>query len=593
MSVRHWIERILDRVSRKTSVLIFLSGCLPVLLYSFTLKLPFMCDDFFLFAHVSGNSYTGDQGFESTYDFIDPRAHRDYPQLAPWWTSPDTKLRFLRPLSGLSLKLDYLMWKRNPLGYHLTNLLIHGVSCIFLFLIGRQLSQNNGIAFLGVLVFTNHFSGSFVVPWVADRISLLSLLFWLMGLHSHIHYRQTDARRWEVLGWLAFILAFLSRESGAISVSTYFFYDFFIWREQQPEKWPGIIRHGCYYLVFCVPLVVFVVYFILRGYGVAGYYTVFNEGWPLAKLLAYIMKNVFLYLSALLYVFVPISDEANRLMFHRLDILLPLFGMLLGAMAGSYPVLKAKLFKEGTFRFLLSWALVTLIPIVSLLAQNRHLYAAAAPFGLFMGLYLRAILRSRAFARYTPFVCLCLGIYFAVLPGSIIFLKSSAFEKAFNLQTRVVRETAAHLQDIRPGTPVNVFFINMTSWLYLLALQHAFDFYEGKGVVRTFPLTLSKEVPDFAVVGERQLRVSARSTPFLESEGERLFMTKRLNQEGLVVSNPFFSTTIERVEDGHIKAIRFDFTTNLDDRSMRFFIMKGRQVVPVSLLEGSSGKPAP
>jgi hypothetical protein len=40
----------------------------------------------------------------------------------PWWTSPDWKIRFFRPLTSLTLWLDHFLFGRWSVGYHLTSL---------------------------------------------------------------------------------------------------------------------------------------------------------------------------------------------------------------------------------------------------------------------------------------------------------------------------------------------------------------------------------------------------------------------------------------------------------------------------------------
>src|SRR5207249_9684110 len=44
-----------------------------------------------------------------------------------------------QPLSWVTLAIDYLLWGLNPLGYHLTNLIIHTANAIFVYFISRQL----------------------------------------------------------------------------------------------------------------------------------------------------------------------------------------------------------------------------------------------------------------------------------------------------------------------------------------------------------------------------------------------------------------------------------------------------------------------
>src|SRR3990167_7438096 len=50
-----------------------------------------------------------------------------------------TTTRFYRPLISVFMVSDYLIWGANGLGFRITNLLCHGVSTIFIFLIVSHL----------------------------------------------------------------------------------------------------------------------------------------------------------------------------------------------------------------------------------------------------------------------------------------------------------------------------------------------------------------------------------------------------------------------------------------------------------------------
>src|ERR1041384_5427008 len=44
-----------------------------------------------------------------------------------------------QPLSWLTLAIDYHFWGMNPLGYHLTNLILHGANAVCFFFVARKL----------------------------------------------------------------------------------------------------------------------------------------------------------------------------------------------------------------------------------------------------------------------------------------------------------------------------------------------------------------------------------------------------------------------------------------------------------------------
>ncbi len=558
-----------------------LLACLPLLLYSFSLKLPFMFDDFFLYAELSGNSYNEKAIGPSLYHLIDPEVLGKHPHLVPWWTSQDTEIHFFRPLSSLSLSMDYRIWKDNPAGYHLTNLILHSLSGIVLFLIGRLLFQRDAVAFLAALVFITYPWVLFVVFWVAERSSLLSLLFGLCGLYAHMRYRRRDPWGWEALAWGCFFLALFSRESGVIGIATYFLYDLFLWRRDSPGKWPGIFRLGIYYAFFSLPIIAYIVYYKLSGCGSAGYYSVFDGTDSVHHQIAFLFKNVFLYLSSFLFM-VPIFSETNIDLFKRLIYFLPFLAMAVLALVFVYPGIKKNLFRERACLFLISWSLLSLLPTVHLLTQNRYLYTAAVPLCLLLSGYLFTIKRDKLFGRLSSLVFYGLIAFYVVIPTLTANLKHASIDKLFRRQEQVVQETRGFLEGAQ--TPANVFFMNVSNPLLTFALQHAFDYYTGKGQVRAFALTITRDVPDMTALDDHTILIESKTHPFLETDVERLFMTdiERIRREGFTRSNVFFDATIAEVEDGHIHAIRFDFASKLTEEPMHFFFMQDRRIHRVS-----------
>ena len=53
------------------------------------------------------------------------------------------------PLTWMTLGLDYALWGMKPLGYHLTNLLLHAANAAVFFLVARRLLARAAPAFTG------------------------------------------------------------------------------------------------------------------------------------------------------------------------------------------------------------------------------------------------------------------------------------------------------------------------------------------------------------------------------------------------------------------------------------------------------------
>ncbi len=557
-----------------------ISGLFPLLLFSSSLRLPFWCDDFMLFSEISGNSYAEERNKLSIYTIVDPEITRNHPYVNPWWTSPDTKIRFLRPFPSFLWRLDFLVWGKNPAGYHLTNVLIQSLASVCLFLIGRLLFGKDEISLIGTLIFICNPCCMFSVAWVSDRVSLLALACGLLGLYSHIHFRKKENMKWLFLTWLCFNLAFLSRESGGKFIAVYFLYDWFVWRQERPDRWPGLLKLTRFYIVFSLSFLVFLAYFLKAGYGVIGQYSIFGQGETVWNSFIYLIKNAVLYMGSLLFL-VPINADRITAL-----VLILIAGLFL------YPGFKRRTFRDPVFLFLGSWLILSLLPILPMITQFRFVYEPAAPFGLALSLYLFTMKWGKGFGRLTRLVFYGALLYLVVFPPILLSLKFPSLMRSSSFQVELVESTLSQINGSKGPGPVNVFFINMPLITLTLALQHAFDFHSAKDRIRSFPLFIAREIPEVTVLGEQSFRITAKSDLFSMEDGlTRMYLTDKF-KEGFSRSNDFFKATVEQVENGSIRSIRFDFKEKLDDDSMKFFVVKDIiNVRPVRFSRQDPSKP--
>ena len=84
-----------------------------------------------------------------------------------------------QPVRVLSYAIDYHFWKLNPVGYHLGNTILHGLSAILLYLLltgvlnqirgEDEAGSNRMISFITALLFTVHPINVEAVAWIASR----------------------------------------------------------------------------------------------------------------------------------------------------------------------------------------------------------------------------------------------------------------------------------------------------------------------------------------------------------------------------------------------------------------------------------------
>lgn len=136
------------------------------------------------------------------------------------------------PLRDLSLAIDYLAWGENPFGFHLTNLVLYGITVVavkYLFVRFSELLQD-GLAtpeatdasgtgaFLAAMLFAIHPIHREVVYAVHNRGALLTTLFCIFSCLAFISFLRLDRSRprYYAAAFLWCVCAFMSREYGLI-----------------------------------------------------------------------------------------------------------------------------------------------------------------------------------------------------------------------------------------------------------------------------------------------------------------------------------------------------------------------------------------
>jgi protein O-mannosyl-transferase len=100
---------------------------------------------------------------------------------------------FLRPLISVSLYLDDLIWSGNPMGFHLTAVLLHGLNAFLVYLLARALGigrtagrRDLNLPAAAALLFLVLSSHSEPVCWISGRTDLFATLFLLSALATYV-----------------------------------------------------------------------------------------------------------------------------------------------------------------------------------------------------------------------------------------------------------------------------------------------------------------------------------------------------------------------------------------------------------------------
>lgn len=205
MQFRNTVSRWFEMYPTRTFVLF--ATALVLLTYGSVLGAPFVYDDL---AQVVNNP-----NLQPWSNF----AHRFLAQPVALSTS---YLGYggsaYRPVFWLAIYLDHSLWGLNATAFHATNLLLHLLNGILLFLLFRKTKIPATVAAAIGLIWLSLPVNTEVVAWVSARAYELCTLFTLGCLLASLQYLQTKRTYWLLVSFLSILAADLSHELGVVAL---------------------------------------------------------------------------------------------------------------------------------------------------------------------------------------------------------------------------------------------------------------------------------------------------------------------------------------------------------------------------------------
>lgn len=131
------------------------------------------------------------------------------------------------PLTAASLWLNYAIGKLNPVGYHLSNVLLHTLNTALVYKLAHRIIKSPAAALAASLLFALHPMHVEAVAWATARKDALSACFMLLALLAwqsrYFHVRPVKSHLF-ALGW--FVLAMLSKGTAVVLPAGFLLLDF-------------------------------------------------------------------------------------------------------------------------------------------------------------------------------------------------------------------------------------------------------------------------------------------------------------------------------------------------------------------------------
>ena len=127
---------------------------------------------------------------DAQYVYKNPQVAGGFTVRGIAWAFTTTDDNNWHPLTWLSHMLDCQLYGLKAGGHHLTNVLLHAVTAILLFLVLRRMTGNLWPSAFVAVVFAVHPLRAESVAWVAERKDVLSGLFFMLTLWAYIGYAR-------------------------------------------------------------------------------------------------------------------------------------------------------------------------------------------------------------------------------------------------------------------------------------------------------------------------------------------------------------------------------------------------------------------
>lgn len=316
-----------------------------------------------------------------------------------------------RPVVTLSYFIDYTFWHLNPLGYHLTNILLHAINSVLVFIFAFQVFKNRKSAFISALFFSSYPLFSEVVNAVGFREDLLACMFFILAFICYLKANQQRYILSYLISLFCYFLGLFSKEMAITLPILIVLYD--------------VVFKGYSYMKSK--------YLYYLGYFSVATFYILNRFFflhnPLESQIPYPQGSFFVNFLTMIHIlasyvkllFLPFCLNADYVIPFSTSILKASFWLsVLLFIAICIFSFRLRLQNKHIFFFIL-WFFVTLIPVMNIvplgnIMAERYLYIPGTGFSMIVASFF-----SKRQIRYIPGSRIHLNIPLSVLFAFILF----------------------------------------------------------------------------------------------------------------------------------------------------------------------------
>lgn len=161
----------------------------------------------------------------------------------PWWSAPDLRLAFYRPVTGLTHWIDYQLWPETPWLMHAHSIAWYVATVMLAALLFRRFSAAPVVAGLSAVIYAVSDNHGLPAVWLANRNAVLAAFFGIFALLFYDRWRRDGSIVSAWLAPVALAAAILSNE-GAVAVGGYLFaYALFVDPDRTWRRFAALIPY--------------------------------------------------------------------------------------------------------------------------------------------------------------------------------------------------------------------------------------------------------------------------------------------------------------------------------------------------------------
>lgn len=329
------------------------------------------------------------------------------------------KYGYYRPVITLSYLIDHSIWKLNPSGFHLTNILLHAFNSVLIYLILFSLLENNFIPFLASIIFAAYPVHTESVTWISGRTDVMAGFFFFLSFYFYQRGNRGDRADMKlyIVSVLSFAMALLSKEMAFSLPLILIVYDYLFCPSESYSFKKGIVNILPFFAVMGL-------YSIIR-FAVLQIHTINELDKSVTKgitiysnILSFLKTIIIVYLEKLIF---PIDLDAYiqnnfSLSLFEPDVIFSVIVLLLLLLVVAKCWKKQKLIAFSVSFFLLSLApLSNFIRIsgprdMGFMSAERFLYIPSFAFSLFLAVLFEKLISGRK-KKYAAYILIAVLLF--------------------------------------------------------------------------------------------------------------------------------------------------------------------------------------